>query len=119
MKRSLLLCCTAILIAGMAAGCADAGPNRGDVAAAKCSLPTKEKLADGVSTSTGRPVTYTAEDVESLGMGKYRVTGTAAVDVDGDGQQTHYTFACEVAPDDSDRLRGFKVTRLKTAAQDR
>jgi hypothetical protein len=49
-------------------------------------------------------------EVEALKEGRYRVTGRSAIV----GETTRAVeFTCEVMPDDSDKLRGFKVTLLE------
>lgn len=105
---------TLLVVAGLASGC---GPNldRAAVAAAKCSLPVDQRL--------GIPADETAERsdlrVTDLGQGRYRVTGIVLAGRSGvpsvtrNGAEYGTAFLCEVAPDSSDKLRGFKVTHLE------
>jgi hypothetical protein len=96
------------VLVGVAVGlacCASNDEDRAAIAAAKCSLPVSEKAGFPENSLPQ----YEANDVEDLKEGRYRVTGRSTVV----GEVTKAVeFVCEVAPDDSDKLRGFKVTRL-------
>ncbi len=96
-----------VVSAALAFGLAScgSGEDRAAVAAAKCSVPVSEKAG---FPEDALPE-YDAQQVEDLDEGRYRVTGTSTV---VDGVSKTVEFVCEVAPDDSDKLRGFKVTRL-------
>ncbi|WP_433319753.1 hypothetical protein [Micromonospora chersina] len=75
------------------------------MASAKCALPVAQKAGFPEGSSPRRE----GIEVEDLGKGSYRLTGRSVLV----GQQTSSVgFVCEVAPDASDKLRGFKVTRL-------
>lgn len=89
-----------IATAGLLASCSS--DDREAIAAAKCSLPVDQ--AAGFSDDE-RPE-RTLVEVTSLGEGSYRVTGFAS------SAETTVEFLCEVAPDASDKLRGFTVTKL-------
>lgn len=98
----VLLTCTTLNLVG----CADGGGNRSAVAAAKCAVPVAEKAGfpdDALPRTDG-------VQVEDLKQGRYRVTGRSTIV--GDVTQS-VDFTCEVAPDDKDKLRGFKVTHLE------
>ena len=100
--RTLGLCAAAFLL-GETAGCST--DERGAVASAKCSLPAAEKAGfDGWFEKRDATVT-------DLGEGRYRVTGVVVGPPDEGARSAD--FVCEVAPDPSDRLRGFKVTHLE------
>ncbi|HEX2894293.1 MAG TPA: hypothetical protein VHO29_09870 [Marmoricola sp.] len=100
--------CAAVLVLVAAAGLAACGSDKEDrtaVAAAKCSMPVSEKAGFPEDSSPQNE----AVEVEDLTDGRYRVRGRSSVV----GEVTKAVdFVCEVAPDTSDKLRGFKVTRL-------
>ncbi|MDO7869551.1 hypothetical protein [Nocardioides jiangxiensis] len=98
--------CAITLAALGAAACGADEPNRSRVAAAKCSLPVAEKAG---FPQDSLPSTENVE-VEALKDGRYRVTGRSVTV--GEGTRA-VDFTCEVAPDDTDKLRGFKITRLE------
>lgn len=101
MAASLLLCGALSL-----AGCGEGSGNRSAVAAAKCALPVAVKAGfpdDSVPQTDG-------VEVKDLHHGRYRVTGRSTLV--GDTTRA-VDFVCEVAPDDTDKLRGFKVTHLE------
>lgn len=88
------------------ASCTSKDEDRAAIAAAKCSVPVSEKAG---FPEDALPQ-YEAREVEDLKAGRYRVTGRSALV----GEVTKAVdFVCEVDPDDSDKLRGFKVTRLE------
>ena len=96
-------------------GCAADEADRAAVAAAKCSLPVDER-AGFDTTPTGTTADHQGVIVTSLGGGSYRVTGQAV----GHGQDGHVRrvdFTCEVAPDASDKLRGFKLISLTVSPE--
>ena len=96
------LLCTALSLTA----CGDDSIDRSAVAAAKCALPVAQKAGFPDDTS---PQTDGVE-VEDLKKGRYRVTGRSIIV----GDETRAVdFVCDVAPDDSDKLRGFKVTHLE------
>jgi hypothetical protein len=103
-----------LLLAGVVSGCTGPNTDRAAVAAAKCALPVQQRL--GVPADED-PAT-TGVHVADLGSGRYRVTGIILASGRGvptiktDGRDYGTQFLCEVAPDSSDTLRGFKVTRL-------
>lgn len=91
--------------AGLAA-CSSDKEDRAAIAAAKCSLP----VAEQAGFSKDSPHQNVGLAVKDLSGGRYRVTGRSSIV----GEMTKAVdFVCEVEPDDSDRLRGFKVTRLE------
>ena len=91
-----------LLTAGLMTGCGQHG-DRAAVAAAKCYLPVVKAL----HLRHNAAMDTSQVQVTGLGHGRYRVTGVA----EAQGKApTDYT--CEVAPDSSDKLRGFRVTRL-------
>lgn len=102
-----------LMLAALASGCS--GEDRSAVAAAKCSSPVAERLG----VPDGERLERTSVEVQALGKGRYRVIGIALAGVDGlptvkrDGRVFGTAFLCEVAPDSTDRLRGFQVTRLQ------
>lgn len=108
--------CAVVAVAAVGfAGCTADQADRSAVAAAKCSLPVDEK-AGFSTTPTGTTADKEGVTVTSLGEGRYRVTGQAV----GHGENGHVRavdFTCEVAPDASDKLRGFKVTSLTITPQ--
>ncbi len=108
--------CAVLAVVGVGfAGCAADQADRSAVAAAKCSLPVDEK-AGFSTTPTGTTADKEGVTVTNLGEGRYRVTGQAV----GHGENGHVRtvdFTCEVAPDASDKLRGFKVTSLTITPQ--
>lgn len=105
-RRRWALAAIAAVTASLLAGC---GTDRAETAAAKCSMPVEEEAGFGVLR--GELPTMRV-DVDDLGEGRYRVQGT--VTKVGPGNQVRDAeFVCEVAPDDSDKLRGFAVTRLE------
>ncbi|WP_250003713.1 hypothetical protein [Actinoplanes sp. M2I2] len=87
---------------GGAAGCS--ADEREAVASAKCSVPVAEE-AGFDDWFDKRDTTVTG-----LGEGRYRVTG---VMLSRPEVARSVDFVCEVAPDPSDQLRGFKVTLLE------
>lgn len=90
------------------AACSGAEPDRKSVAAAECQLPVSERLGLG----DDQRIYSLGVVVDDLGAGRYRVKGTASFDgLDGTKKEVPYT--CEVAPDDSDKLRGFRVTAIE------
>ena len=91
-----------------AAGCSVDVEDRSAVAAATCSLPVDEQ-ADFAETETGATAEKEDVVVTSLGHGSYRVTGRP-VGHELDGHVRRVDFICEVVPDSSDKLRGFRVT---------
>lgn len=93
-----------LVTGGLVAGHKDAA-DRSEIAAAKCALPVIEKLGYDAEAS----IYPEAEEVAALGKGRYRVHGSVA---DQDSGRS-YSYVCEVVPDSSDRLRGFRVSRLK------
>lgn len=97
---------------GAAMALAACGSDRAEIAAAKCSMPVEEEAGFGLLR--GELPTMSV-DVDDLGEGHFRVQGT--VTKRGPGDQTRTAdFVCEVSPDDSDKLRGFAVTRLEVSA---
>lgn len=87
------------------ASCTSNHEDRATIAAAKCSVPVSEEAGFPEDALPH----YEADEVEDLKEGRYRVTGTSTIV----GEVTKAVeFVCEVAPDDSDELRGFKVTHL-------
>lgn len=109
LSRSARSACAVVLVLGAASGLAACGADREDraaVAAAKCSLPVAEKAGFPQDALPQKE----AVDVETLTDGRYRVTGRSTIL----SEVTNAVgFLCEVAPDRSDKLRGFKVTRLE------
>jgi hypothetical protein len=100
-RTAVLAVTAAVTVAGLA-GC---GTDREDVAAAKCNLPVREAI--GVTDDSVHTDRY-GTSVDDLGDGRYRVTGQMVLD-------TKITdYVCELAPDPTDKLRGFKVTLLQT-----
>jgi hypothetical protein len=77
--------------------------DRAAVAAAKCALPVAQEAGFPADSSPQQE----AVEVKTLGQGGFRVTGRSA----RAGQAV--SVVCEVAPDSSDKLRGFKVTHLE------
>ena len=93
-------------LALLSTGCA---ADRAETAAAKCSMPVEEEAGFGVLRGD---LPTMRVDVDDLGEGRFRVQGT--VTKRGPGAQIRAAdFVCEVAPDASDKLRGFAVTRLE------
>jgi hypothetical protein len=98
-----------VLLVLALAGCGEDEPDRATVAAAKCGLPVEQELGP-----TGEEyVDQEVKEVTDLGEGRYRVTGTAAHLGLPDHDSARYEYVCEVSPDASDRLRGFRVDRLE------
>jgi hypothetical protein len=89
--------------------------DRARLAAAKCGLPLAEAVLG--EDPMGAMPQRTGVQVKDLGDGRYRVTGMVLVEgsqsVTGGGRRSGAGFVCEVTPDPSDELRGFKVTRLE------
>jgi hypothetical protein len=92
----------------LCAGCGHSISDRERVAVAKCGLPASEKFG----LTADQPVLLNGYAVRSLGGGRYRVTGVGNRDAGPGGSAEIGTFICEVAPDPTDKLRGFKVTSL-------
>lgn len=114
MRRVLAVLAVIGLAGPVLAACADAVPDRRVVAAAKCTLPVSEEFG-----LDGDRRMYTRDgDVEDLGEGRYRVTGLATTGGPQDDDIVLGTFVCEVVPDSSDTLRGFRVTRLEVQRED-
>ncbi len=90
-------------------GCFSDVDDRRDVAQAKCSVPVDKEV--GLYSEQASSSRKDGVEVVALGDGRYRVTGT--VTGDADGMDESADFICEVAPDDSDKLRGFRVTNLE------
>ena len=96
---------------GASMALAACGSDRAEIAAAECSMPVEEEAGFGLL----RGELPTIVVVDDLGEGHFRVQGT--VTKRGPGDQTRTAdFVCEVSPDDSDKLRGFAVTRLEVSA---
>lgn len=113
--RRILAALAVIGLAGpVLAACAESVPDRRVVAAAKCTLPVSEKF--GLDPDQ-RMVARNGE-VEDLGEGRYRATGLATTGGPQDDDLVLGTFVCEVVPDSSDTLRGFRVTRLEVQRED-
>ena len=112
MKRPLgysparMLAATSMLLVVAIGSGACSTEDRSAVAAAKCALP----VAQEAGFSDDSAPRQNALSVTDLGHGSYRVTGHAS---SGDDATSSVTFVCEVAPDTSDKLRGFKVTHLE------
>jgi hypothetical protein len=88
--------------------CSSEAADRAAVASAKCSLPVAEKAGLPEDAHPRKD----AVKVEDLGKGSYRVTGRMGV---VGAEHGSVNFVCEVAPDDSNKLRGIKVTRLEVS----
>lgn len=95
-----------VLIFGSLVGCgSSASQDRAaELADAKCMWP----LAQGLGVPYTSQVQTSSVEVQALGHGHLQVTGKAQV-LDG----TPLSYACDVVPDPSDKLRGFRVTRLR------
>jgi hypothetical protein len=95
---------TGVLVAGGLVAEHRGAADRSQIAAAKCALPVIERLGYDAES----PLYPSAIDVTALGKGSYRVYGRVADHSRGRA----YSYVCEVVPDSSDRLRGFRVSRL-------
>jgi hypothetical protein len=100
---------TVVLLAGgLATGCASIDADRAELAVAKCSLPVKEELG----LANGQRMDTSQVQVQDVGDGRYRVTGLASYAKEGQEDRTESAYACEVEPDSTDKLRGFRVSAL-------
>jgi len=94
-----------MLMAALAlAGCGGVDDRRSAIAVAKCGLP----LAKRLNTDDPGQVGTSDVRVKELGRGRYRVTGLVSV-----AGKSEVPYVCEVVPDPSDKLRGFRVTLLQ------
>jgi len=105
--RSLVTAVALLLLVSLSA-CSEAEPDRKSVAAAKCQLPVSERLG----LVDDQRIYSLGVVVDDLGEGRFRVKGTATFD-ELDGTQKEVPYTCEVAPDGSDKLRGFRVTSIE------
>jgi hypothetical protein len=106
MMRRLAGCtCTLLLAAGLLAGCGQ-NADRSAVAAAKCYL----SVVKAPHPRHNAAMQTSQVEVADLGHGRYRVTGVA----EPQGKAPS-SYTCDVAPDSSDTLRGFRVGRLRWA----
>lgn len=102
--RALPAAAVALVVAMATGACST--EDRAAIASAKCAQPVAEKAG----FPEGSPPRAQGIEVEELGKGSYRVTGRY---VSADERANSVSFVCEVAPDASDKFRGFKVTRLE------
>ena len=102
-KHGVFLALIALLLV---AGCGNGTQDRAGLAAAKCSAPVAQRLDP--SDSIQVQVQATDTQVTDLGNGRFQVTGTATVMGRG-----LFSYTCDVVPDPSDKLRGFRVTELQ------
>lgn len=106
---------TVVLLAGgLAAGCVSIDTGRAEVAVAKCSLPVKEELG----LANGQRMDTSQVQVQHMGDGRYRVTGVASYAKEGREDRTDSAYTCEVEPDQTDTLRGFRVSALTVRHSD-
>lgn len=106
---------TVVLLAGaLTTSCVSIDTDRREVAVAKCSLPVKEELG----LANGQRMDTSQVQVQDMGDGRYRVTGFASYAKEWQEDRTESAYTCEVEPDSTDRLRGFRVSALTVKHSD-